>query len=318
MNFKNSVSLLTSNFSNTYKIMLYRIIVSIITLSLCAALILPNTMYIFKSAQLKELAGTFGEFFKDLAASKDVTVYGEIFNSRLNALFSLIYSRMLNLVMTFVWAFVILIVYSFLNGLSNFAFGGVINDHMSTLSHIGFTRCMIRNLKKACLYELVFVSLKIVYYVVAGLLIFYLFTFLLSFLSLFALTITVALMFGLSAFKQTVLGCFMPAMVTDDLGIKKSFNKSFKIAFSKKRFWKIFSGYLVASILITVVNIVFALFTFGTALFLTIPLSYMLLVAISFVNYYAYENKKYYINYDNIVVPKQLREEEKYLNEMDI
>lgn len=318
MNFKNSVSLVTSNFSNAYKMALYRLIVMVITLSLVAALILPSIMYILKSEELALFLNSLKNFIADLFSNEDVRVYSRLFESRLDALLALIRSKMLNLVMAFVWAFLILVINSFLKGLSNFAFGGVVNDHMSTLSHIGFTRCMIRNLKKACLYELVFVSLKIAYFVVTGLIIYYLFLAMLSFLSLFAVTVTVILLFMASAFKQTALGFFMPAMVTDDLSVKKAFKKSFKLAFSKKRFWKIFSNYLVAIILITVVNIVFALFTVGAALFLTVPLSYMLLVAIAFVNYYAYENKKYYVSYDNIVIPKELREEEKYLNEMDI
>ena len=52
MNFKNSVSLVTSNFSNAYKMALYRLIVMVITLSLVAALILPSIMYILKSEEL--------------------------------------------------------------------------------------------------------------------------------------------------------------------------------------------------------------------------------------------------------------------------
>ena len=318
MNFKNAVSLLVYNFSNVYKMALYRVIVLVITLSLAAALILPSVMYIIDSSELEIFIGTFREIFSDLFSGKDVTVYGEILNDRFTDLLNLISSKKLNLTISFIAAFFIMLVYSFLNCIAHFAFGGVINDHMSTLSHIGFTRCLIRNLKSASLYCLLFVLIKAVYYAIVGILLFYLLIFLLPIVSVFAFSLLMMVIFMASAFKQTVTGLFMPAMITGEKKVAKAFRMSFELPFVKGRFWKMFSGYLICAILIFTVNLVFGAVTWGAALLITVPLSNMLVIALSFVNYYSFDKRKYYLTYDNIVVPKELREEEKYLNEMDI
>ncbi|MFQ9738699.1 MAG: hypothetical protein ACLR06_13970 [Christensenellaceae bacterium] len=49
MRFRNSTRLLTENFRNVYKILLYGLIVAVVAISLSSALILPN-LWIFCAA----------------------------------------------------------------------------------------------------------------------------------------------------------------------------------------------------------------------------------------------------------------------------
>ena len=43
-----------------------------------------------------------------------------------------------------------------------------------------------------------------------------------------------------------------------------------------------------------------AICTFGSALMVTIPLSYLLFICVQYVNYYTLNGKKYFITYDRI------------------
>ena len=52
MRFRNSTRLLTENFRNVYKILLYGLIVAVVAISLSSALILPNLLDILRSAEV--------------------------------------------------------------------------------------------------------------------------------------------------------------------------------------------------------------------------------------------------------------------------
>ncbi|MBS1313895.1 MAG: hypothetical protein HP048_00915, partial [Clostridia bacterium] len=51
---------------------------------------------------------------------------------------------------------------------------------------------------------------------------------------------------------------------------------------------------------------------------LTWPLTFFFLVNMQFVNYYTLEKKKYYVTFDEKVIPKELREDESILKDMDL
>ena len=49
-----------------------------------------------------------------------------------------------------------------------------------------------------------------------------------------------------------------------------------------------------------ILNVMAAICTFGSALIVTIPTSYLLFICIQYVNYYTVKGKKYFITYDRI------------------
>ena len=62
MLFKNAFHLLVDNFSLNYKYLLYKVIISILSVGLAAALIVPNVAFLFNSAEL----GAVIELIKEL------------------------------------------------------------------------------------------------------------------------------------------------------------------------------------------------------------------------------------------------------------
>ena len=61
------------------------------------------------------------------------------------------------------------------------------------------------------------------------------------------------------------------------------------------------------------------LFTFGVGTIFLIPLSTMFVCGMKTVDYYVIHTRKYFIDYDNIVVPKELREnDEQMLKDVEI
>ena len=72
--------------------------------------------------------------------------------------------------------------------------------------------------------------------------------------------------------------------------------------------------------LIIIFNAMAAAFTFGSALLLTIPTSYLWLICAQYVNYYTMKGKKYFITYDSIATNPDYGDSEhffEYIGEME-
>ena len=104
----------------------------------------------------------------------------------------------------------------------------------------------------------------------------------------------------LQALKMTVISAWMPAMIAD----KKSAGAGLKNCFADgKGFGQRFAGFLVAVYAIVTVNVMCALATFGSALLLTVPFSFIFLLAMQFVNHYQATGRKYFVSLHTIEGP---------------
>ena len=122
--------------------------------------------------------------------------------------------------------------------------------------------------------------------------------------------LSVALFLVSQAVKLTVFNGMVPAMVSE----KAKLSQAFKIGFRQCRenFGPLFSTYLVTSVIILCVCAAGAVFSFGAALLLTVPMSFMMLICIQFVSYYTFAKKKYFLAKDKIVQPKENSTEDFY------
>ena len=97
----------------------------------------------------------------------------------------------------------------------------------------------------------------------------------------------------------------------------KPIRRSFSFRGAKGRFGALFSTYLVTAVLILCVNVLFGLASFGAALLITIPMSYLMLICIQFVSYYHFGKKKYFLSEDVIILPKE-RTQENFYDDFEI
>jgi hypothetical protein len=113
-----------------------------------------------------------------------------------------------------------------------------------------------------------------------------------------ALFFSVTLLVVCQSLKLTFTSAWMPAMTVDNLTLKEALHCVDKN--EKKQTSKTFSTYLVTVYLVIIVNILAGIFTFGSALLITVPASYMLFICEQYVNYYTVKGKKYFITYERI------------------
>ena len=287
------------NFKGVYKILLYKFIVSLVAGALFAAMILPELTEVIKSTQMQSLwldvQALFKAFF-DTNGSALETAKESIFGAdgSLNAVIKFVLSKMTAIILTAVGCACVYLIKRFIETLCYFAVGSTLNDRMSAYAETSFTAAYVQNLGKASKYALVYVPTVFLLDALTLLL----GIFVLANLSLFpALFLTVTLIVVMQATKLTFTGLWMPSLTADNKRLKDSlfYNK-----IERKQLPKIFSTYVVTVYGVIILNVMAALCTFGSALIITVPCSYMLFICVQYVNYYTIKGKKYFITYDKI------------------
>ena len=193
---------------------------------------------------------------------------------------------------------------------------------MSSNAKLSFSGVYIRNLGRAALWHVVYVPLTFVYDLLVLAICYLFFAALLHIIAVRAIASAVALMLSVALFlasqavKLTLFSHAVPAMVTDGQGLRRAFAKSFAFK-GQKRFGPLFSTYLVTVILIMCVNVLCALATFGAALFITVPVSYLIMLCVQFVCYYTFEKRKYFLSEDTVISPKEEKTHENFYDDFD-
>lgn len=325
MLFKNSFHLLVDNFSLNYKFLLYKLIVWLIGLALSAALLYPTLRMLFTSEAFEGTVQLFKDFLHALVSgdTEFLTGFAENLQAQLNVLIDFFREKTPNVVFFFVALVLIWLLNRFLGGVGNFAFGGLIDHRMSSYAKIPFMNAFIGGFGKACLWQVIYVPLSFLFNAAVVALCYVVFIFLLSVIAVklvatvAALMVSVALLVAAQAVKLTLCNDVVPAMVSDKAKLRTALKKSFSFK-EKGRFGALFSTYLVTAMLILCVNVLFALSSFGAALLITVPMSYLILICIQFVGYYTYGKKKYFLGEDQIVSPKCEKKEENFYDDFEL
>lgn len=324
MIFRNAFNLFVDNFKLNFKYLLYLLIIMIISFSLSAALILPNISYIFSSLELKTVVELIKDFV--IAITKGDAEFLSGFSENIKVALAdvvvLLKSQTANIVLTIVCAVVIALITRFLVGMGNFTTGCILNDRLSCYADTSFTSSFIKNLRRSSLWVLFYVPVTFVYDALVMLLCFLVFMMLLAIVkvgiiaTLFALVISVTLFICSQAIKLTLANGMKPALVTDKEKLGKAIKRGFNL--SIKNFGRLFSTYLVTCYIIFAANICAVFFTFGSALLLTVPSSYILMVCIEYVSFYNIEKKKYFATADKIVTPHEQYTDENFYDNINI
>ena len=106
------------------------------------------------------------------------------------------------------------------------------------------------------------------------------------------------------------------ALVGKD-NISEAFRKGLEVG--KTHFFRMFSGYISFAVIYFYLAVSVTLFTVGVGTLLLVPFATVFIVCIRLVDCFTVNKKKYFIDYDNIVVPKELRDTgEELLSDVEI
>ena len=308
MRFRNAIRLVTDNFGNVYKMLLFRLVTGILFLSIAFVILSRGLHVIFESAEAQALVKIVADLFEVLGkgspAFDDLVQFRDAFISTTGDFFIMLAANMGSIIGSLVGVIAVYLISRCLNGTATFAVGRILNDKMEAYSRTPFSTAYFQNIGKSMLYQILYVPVSFIYDVLALAACWFFFLYTPSFLPSFGfLTVFVGLAFSMTAFvclealKLTFISAWIPSIVTDGVGVCKGCSLSFK---ALKGFGGRFSNFLMAVYLIIVVNVMVALCTFGSMLLISIPASYLFLTCIQFICYYEDTGKKYFLSYRKI------------------
>lgn len=307
MKFKHTFHVFVDNFSVTYKQLLYRLIVGLISSLLTALIVYEFAIQFINSQAFTTLWNGVHNFIKKLLYGEinDLAEISQKVRNAFNELKVLVSTKTSELVVSLLLILIVQIVAKWFGGLGNYATAAVINDKMTLHANSPFLSTLIRNLKESTVYNAIYAPISVLYDVAvcAGMLFL---TFLLVNsglpfifgIFLFALVVVFAI-----TLKMTFTSDWLPALIRG----KKRQGEAFRYTFSRKgkNTFNVMSNFAVLILIILGLNVAALFFTLGVGLILTVPASYVILVTFELVNYYDREEIKYFIDRDNIIKPKK-------------
>ena len=194
----------------------------------------------------------------------------------------------------------------------------LVNGHMTDMSHRGYIVVMIENLKRILIYQLIDAVCSVVWSAFVCVVVWGVFSvvrWVLPIAALFACGLTICLAMSLYC---TV---FSQVMANVLIGENKSVKKAVLEGLTPKKiyFTKMISAYFAVTVGLIYLHVSVSLFTFGVGEIIIIPFASLLLVTMKTVDFFTINKKKYFVDYDTIFIPKELREnDEKLLSDIDI
>ena len=307
MKFKHTFHVFVDNFSVTYKQLLYRLVVGLISTLITSAIVYNFAIQFINSDAFTTLWNGTHDFLKSLFYGEldELAKISEKVRRAFDELKVLLSTKMSELVLTALLILLVDMVAKWFGGLGNYATAAVINDKMTLHADLPFISTLIRNLKEAAVYNAIYAPLSVLYdvAVTAGMLAL---TFLLInsglpfIFGIFLFTLVVVLAITV---KMTFTSDWLPAIIRG----KKKQGEAFKYAFSRKGkgTLNVMSNFAVLILIIFAMNVAALFLTLGVGLLITIPASYVIIVTFELVNYYDREEIKYFIDKNNIVKPKK-------------
>ena len=303
MRFRNAIHITIDNFSSVFKLLLYSILTGAVFTSLSYLIVRLGLDGIITGSATRTVAELIKGFFNALLTGNSEWIHDtfqESFSSAFAEFKALIYNSTGAIAGTLVGVVAMFLLSRFVNGVGRIAVAGTMNDRMSTFSRTSFSSSYFKNIGKGALYEVMYVPLIFTYDVVMALICWFAFFEIPSLLSItgwlsvfVALCLTLTAVACFEALKMTLISAWIPAFIAGGRKVTQAFRDTFS---AKKHFARRFASYLVAVYLIIVTNVLFAVCTFGSALLVTMPLSFVFLLALQFVQYYEDNNKKYFIS----------------------
>ena len=307
MEFKHAFHVFVDNFSTTYKLLVYRLIVLAITIGLSCAVLVPAIGCISDAPQYTALQSSFSALWSDLIAlnagglQTDLQAVREAYDA-----FQHLLSDKSWLVATVIICMcVVYVIDRFLVGAGNYVTGALVHDKMVMYTKSSFTFTLFKNIKQAAIYAAIYAPLAFVYDSICFVIMWAVILVGLKGLSftLIKIFIVAVLFLVFSAVKFAFTTDWLPALIDAKMKQRKAICYTF--ARKGKKTLEVLSNSLVLKLTVFALNVAAGLFTFGAGLLLTLPASSLILTAYCFVNYFDRNKQKYFVDEYTVIGPKK-------------
>lgn len=303
MSFKHSLSILTSRFSITYKLLVFLIVITFLFSVLTVCAVYPTLSDLRNNMNELDLGNAVKGYVREALQGnpeKQAEAY-EMLSAKFDQATEIVRNNSLQINLSIVWLVLLYLLYVVFFSWGQYCVSDVINHHMSSNSKFGFSSNLIVNFKKAMRYSLLYTAITIGFMIVVALLYWLSFATLFKVAPLIGLASAVAIFVVAMAVRRALLFGWIPAMVADGLDVVDGLKKAMSLL--KQRFSYAFGLYLIYYVSWIGLTIAISLFTFFVGTLFAISVSLALAQACDLVIYYRTVGKRYYIDVLNVVDP---------------
>ncbi|MCD8201170.1 MAG: hypothetical protein LUD47_03780 [Clostridia bacterium] len=308
MRFKRTFHVFVDNFSTTYKLLLYKVIVWAIFGAISFGVLYPVIHKITDTAAWESLTENIGELvramFNFTSEGPNATEVWDTVKTSFNDVWEVVKDMSGQVIASLVGFGIVVLVQRFVQSLGHFAASSVVHDKMEMQAKTPFLAAYTRNLGKAALFSVIYVPITFVYDIGCLILLGYVFVEVSSFL-LLRIFMFILLFVILMIIRQTFTTDWIPCILFG--GWKPA--RAIKPTFSRKGkgTWSVLSGYVVYMLILIAGNVAALFLTFGVGLLITLPASYVILFSFQNVNYCYTNDLSYFLDRDTIVRPEKER-----------
>lgn len=307
MEFKHAFHVFVDNFSTTYKLLVYRLIVLAITVGLSCAVLVPAIDCISDTVQYTDLQSSISALWADIIAlnTADLQVRAQALKEASAAFRHLLSDKSWLVATVIVCMCVVYVIDRFLVGVGNYVTGALVHDKMVMQTNSSFTFTLFKNIRQATLYAVIYAPLAFLYDAVCLTIMWTVIMIGLKGLPFTLLKIfVIAVLFLIfSAVKFAFTTDWLPALIDAKMKQRKAICYTF--ARKGKKTLEVISNSLVLKVTVIALNIAAGVFTFGAGLLLTLPASCLILTAYCFVNYFDRNKQKYFVDEYTVIGPKK-------------
>ncbi|MBO5713481.1 MAG: hypothetical protein J6R88_04715 [Clostridia bacterium] len=321
---RNAAKITVANKTLCMKVLCVRLVVYAICFSICYFLAKATIFPLLQSQEVSNVLNTIreiiGKFFTSDPSTFEAAMssVNETLTANVNSLTALFQQKVVGIVWSVVGVIIVTLILSFLLGVFDYTVGVLINEHMSSLQHASFFTTLFENFISACSYGLYRLISLLIYNLVMYSIVGAISILLLYLIDFIALPLIVFMVILVVVLRQTYAGQTLPNMVCGKMKVTKALKANFKNVKGTQVVER-FISYLFLGIVTFSLTVLGAASTFYVSLIITIPFSAVIYSAVKFVDYYSRNSMRYYITYDQIVTPKELREnDEQLLNKMEL
>jgi len=310
MSYKNSVKLLTSNFSIVWKQLFYILIICLALSGITYGISIP----VFDLLKQQGVTAEFASIFETIYTSpKDLV--NTISNTMLH--FSNVLSTNFSSIWFSILATTILapLAYQLLKNISFYNISSLMHMQLSSYVEVGYTRNLISTLGESIRFSFAKLIYKLPFTLLRMVAIFTYFKIIsspiLAFIGLFVLVLLLIL---LSAIEISIFSGMAPKMLETNGNISafKAFFSGSIVVF--KKFARVFSNAIIVVLTLVVINLFLGIFTLGVALLITVPASTLFVAIFQLVSYLNIKGERYYLSKTIIATPLKEDDENKKNN----
>ena len=320
MKVTNGLKIAMANKPLCYKMLFSRTVISLIAYVICFLIANILITSVIQSQEVKDFFGFAVQELKNFILGNptpNADLSAQL-NSNITATLTMLKAKIAEFMWMPIVILLIIQVGKFFTGICDYVMAVNVNEHMSSLRHAEFFTTLVEHFSPAIRYAIYCVVSLLIYNTFIVTVSALLFVLLIKYVGFFTFTIVLFFIVFADSFRLMIVGLVPAKMVCEKCGVIKAFRDAFK-GLNFKLMLERFLSYFIMRLIQITVTVIMCVATLGVSFFVTVPFFSVAYMSVRFVDYYTVHHKKYYLTFDEIVVPKELRNKgEQLLNKVDI